>query len=231
MSLRLDWCSHEAAKYAVEHWHYSRTMPVSKSARLGVWEHGKFIGAIVFALGASANLGTPYGLKGTQCCELVRVALTAHENAVSKMLSIAMKMIHRQSPGLRLIVSFADTYHDHHGGIYQAGNWVYAGRTTSSAMVKLLDGSLVDPRRFNGHGNKNAKWGKQPQKAMPAGAVVIKTPPKHRYLYPLDNAMREQIKPLAKPYPKRAASIDSDAAGHQPADGGARPTAALQTER
>ena len=23
-TLKLDWCSHEAAKYAVEHWHYSK---------------------------------------------------------------------------------------------------------------------------------------------------------------------------------------------------------------
>jgi hypothetical protein len=23
--LKLDWCSHAAAKYAVEHWHYSGT--------------------------------------------------------------------------------------------------------------------------------------------------------------------------------------------------------------
>jgi hypothetical protein len=46
----------------------------------------------------------------------------------------------------------------------------------------------------------------------------------------LDTAMREQIAPLAKPYPKRAASIDSDAAGLQPADGGATPTAALQQD-
>jgi hypothetical protein len=26
---------------------------------------------------------------------------------------------------------------------------------------------------------------------------------KHRYLYPLDDAMRKQIAPLSKPYPKR----------------------------
>ena len=56
----------------------------------------------------------------------------------------------------------------------------------------------------------------------------ISLPAKHRYLYPLDAAMRAQIEPLRKPYPKRAASIDSDAAGFHPAEGGANPTAALQ---
>jgi trehalose 6-phosphate synthase/phosphatase len=36
--LKLDWCSHEAAKYACEKWHYSGRVPTSKSARIGVWE-------------------------------------------------------------------------------------------------------------------------------------------------------------------------------------------------
>jgi hypothetical protein len=52
--LRLDWCSHAAAKYAVEHWHYSQTMPVGKLAKIGVWEDNKYIGAIIFGLGGAA---------------------------------------------------------------------------------------------------------------------------------------------------------------------------------
>jgi hypothetical protein len=53
---------------------------------------------------------------------------------------------------------------------------------------------------------------------------------KHKYLYPLDDAMREQIARLAKPYPKRdtcVASKDSVASGDQPEEGGANPTATL----
>jgi hypothetical protein len=61
----------------------------------------------------------------------------------------------------------------------------------------------------------------------------INTGSKHKYLYPLDKAMRAQIAPLAKPYPKRpcAASIDSDAPATQAGEGGATPTAALQHEQ
>jgi hypothetical protein len=51
---------------------------------------------------------------------------------------------------------------------------------------------------------------------------------KYRYLMPLDDAMRKQIEPLRKPYPKRAGSIGSDAPGLQPGEGGANPTSALQ---
>ena len=48
MNLRLDWCSHQAAKFAVEKWHYSRALQVGKAAHVGVWEDDKFIGVVVF---------------------------------------------------------------------------------------------------------------------------------------------------------------------------------------
>ena len=45
--LKIDWCSYDAVKYAAQHWHYSRSLPCSKTARLGVWEDDRFIGAVV----------------------------------------------------------------------------------------------------------------------------------------------------------------------------------------
>jgi hypothetical protein len=53
----------------------------------------------------------------------------------------------------------------------------------------------------------------------------VETPGKHKYLMPLDDAMRAQIKPLRKPYPKRAKQAS---AGDQSVSGGAAPTCTLQ---
>ena len=75
VDLVVDWCSHAAAKYAVEHWHYSRRTPIGKLVRLGVWEDSLFVGAIVFSRGNTPTLGARFGLSQTQVCELVRVAL------------------------------------------------------------------------------------------------------------------------------------------------------------
>ena len=180
-------------------------MPVSKPSPVGVWEDSVFIGAVIFALGASPSLGSPYGLTMWQCCELVRVALTEHESQVSKIVTMAMKLITARNKGLRLIVSFADPFQGHNGTIYQAMNWIYAGQSSNSKMYKI-GRSLVDPRRFNGHG-----WNKE--KRPPTHAELIDVPGKHRYLYPLDRAMRRQIAPLALPYPKRETSgpsVDGD---------------------
>jgi len=37
MSLRLDWCSYEATKFACTNWHYSRSVPAGKLMKVGVW--------------------------------------------------------------------------------------------------------------------------------------------------------------------------------------------------
>ena len=194
--LRLDWATPEAARYACSRWHYSKTMPANKSNRIGAWEDSKFIGCIIFGLGASPSLGKPYGLGIFQTCELTRVALKRHEWPVTRMIKIAKSMLVRKNPNLRLIVSFADPFHAHHGGIYQGGGWLYAGMSAASKVWKLKNGDLADQRRFNGHGHNS-------KKSVPLGAELIRTPGKHRYLMPLDDEMRQHIEPLRKPYPKR----------------------------
>lgn len=217
--LRIDWATHEAARYACEKWHYSGCMPgAKKQASLGVWEFDKFIGAIVFSPGATALLGSPYGLNQLQCTELVRVALTKHITPVSRMLAVSLKMIRKHAPGIRLVVSFADPYRDHSGGIYQAGNWIYTG-TSSPKKVFRHNGKIIHPRTLAASDFKKGK-----KKEPPKGAEQITLPGKHRYLMPLDDAMRAKIAPLAKPYPKRAKEQDS---GHPPELGGASPTRAL----
>ena len=141
--LKIDWATHEAAKYAVENWHYSKSIPKSKLVKIGVWENQKFIGVVIFSPGATPNLGSPYGLTQRECVELSRVALTKHSTPVSRILSIALRFLVNANPKLRLVVSFADRDQSHHGVIYQATNWIYDG-TGSPATFYLI------------HGKKNA---------------------------------------------------------------------------
>lgn len=149
-TLRIDWCSYEAARYAVEHWHYSRSLPCSKTARLGVWENGKFIGVVVFACawGANRHLAGEYKLKMTECAELCRIALDKHTMPVSRIISIAVKMLKREMPGIRLLVSYADLNQGHEGKIYQASNWLYVGMTGCEAGI-TLNGKLTHRRTIN----------------------------------------------------------------------------------
>lgn len=218
-------CNHAAALFAVARWHYSRTLPVGKLVKYGVWESGTFIGAVLFAWGANKDLGSPYELELTQCCELVRVALSKHASPVSRIVAVALRLLKKSNPGLRLVISFADPVERHHGGIYQAGNWIYTGTTVASFEYRLNGARL----------NKRAYTGRQFQTGakaiLPSNAVKVKTPGKYRYLYPLDTITRQNVEPLRLPYPQnqRARSTESGAPDDQLGGGGATPTRALIT--
>ena len=219
MSLRLDWATYEAAKYACENWHYSKTMPCSKIVKIGVWENDKFIGVVLFSSGASPDLFKTYKLTQQECCELTRIALKKHIAPVSKIMSIALKMLRKSNPGLKLVVSFADTKEGHHGGIYQATNWIYVG-TTTPRLNSILNGKHIHERTVSAM-VKRGKIKRSDFEWIPAK-------PKYKYLMPLDNDMLSKIIHLKRPYPKRAGSKDNVAPGFQSGEGGVIPTSALQ---
>ena len=200
--LRIDWATHAAAKYAVETWHYSRVLPVPPLVKIGAWERGKFIGVVIFSRGATPSLLRPFGLNQTEGCELTRVALTKHDAAVSRVVKVAMQFLKRNSPELRLIVSFADPSEGHHGGIYQAGNWIYSGQSSPSTEYIGPDGKRWHARMVKKQGWTTVQ-GKRSRTLTPDQCTPVEKPGKHRYLMPLDAEMRERVLPLAKPYPKR----------------------------
>jgi hypothetical protein len=185
--------------------------------KVGTWENGKFIGVVLFGRGANCNMVKGYGLSQDQGCELVRIALTKHKSPVSKIAAQAIRFLKKQSPNLRLIVSYADPEAGHHGGIYQAGNWVYRGLSASAVKVWY-----------------NSKWSHKKSVddagVDQANLAKKKVAGKHTYLMPLDNEMRKRILPLSKPYPKRAGSETTDTAGLQPAEGGSILTPALHSQ-
>lgn len=207
VDLKLDWCSYAAAKYAVEKWHYSRRMPKSKIVRIGVWEKGQFLGCLIYGVGATEKLVSPYGLSKWEGCELCRVALRSHDAPVTRIMAVSLRMLKKLSPGLRLVVSFADPNENHSGVIYQAGNWLYTGKSAGCNFYQ-------------------DKAGKQ---VRPSDCRPVFKEGKHRYLMPLDKEMREQIEKLRKPYPKRVGSADSGTVDFQSAGGGASPSSTLSS--
>jgi len=220
--LRIDWATHEAAKYACVNWHYSGCLPAGKLVKVGAWEHGKFIGVVLFGRGATPNLGRPYQLGQDECVELVRIALTKHDSPVSRIASLEMKFLGRSNPKLRLVVSFADQSQGHHGGIYQAGNWIYNGQG-GPAKFYMIRGKLTHPRSIGAKGLvQNIHGARQ----IDPNATVVDVPGKHRYLMPLDADMRARIMPLAKPYPKRAKQAMTDVQSEQ-RQGGTDPHAPM----
>ncbi len=202
VDLNIDWATHEATKYACEHWHYSKSVPVPPLVKIGVWENSRFVGVVIFSRGANNNLLKPFYISQTEGCELTRIALTSHASAVSRIVRLAIMFLKKNSPNLRLIVSFADPSEGHHGGVYQAGNWVYTGQQPPTIEYIAPDGKQW-------HGRMVSKDGKIKVQGVYRKCwrydqcIPIQKSGKHRYLMPLDNEMRNQVSLLAKPYPKR----------------------------
>lgn len=200
MTLRLDWVNHEAAKHACSNWHYSRTVPAGRINAIGIWEGGAFIGVVIFSRGSTPRIGDPYGLKQSEVCELTRVALREHRTPVSRIISIALKLLRGRNPGLRLIVSYAAGEQGHHGGIYQAGGWIFEG--SMSSYVLRIKGRDVHARSITSrYGRGDLEWVKE---NLDPHAEKVKGLVRHKYLMPLDAKMRADIEPRAKPYPRRA---------------------------
>lgn len=213
--LKIDWASYEAAKYACTNWHYSKCLPSSlqKRVAVGAWENEKFIGVVVFGHGANPQIGSPYGLTINQCVELTRIALIkTHVTPVSKIVKIALSFVKKSQPGIKLIVSYADQAQGHHGGIYQAGNWIYVG--SMKGVPSLSYKGKVWHAKALRTSYPNLKNSDDAVKKIPSGD-------KHKYLMPLDKEMSAKIQPLAKPYPKREKqamvdSLDTAVVHHQP---------------
>ena len=207
--LKIDWATHEAAKYACQNWHYSGSIPVGKLVKVGAWENGKFIGVVLFGRGANSQMLNPFGLKQDEGCELTRIALTKHKSTVSRIVKFALVFLKKNSPSLRLVVSFADPQYGHHGGVYQAGNWLYCGDTLPGVEY-WHRGKRLHSRQVSEKG-WNIQQGEKRKTLKPSDCTIIKTLGKHRYLMALDKEMRDKIAPLAKPYPKRVKqAMDGD---------------------
>jgi len=139
------------------------------------------------------------GLKMFEYCELVRVALNKHKTEVTRIISISIKLLKKQSPKLKAIISFSDPERNHLGIIYQAGNWLFCG-TTKQATVYELNGRLYHNRVVNPGAlqfGRKAKASIDKTKAKKRLAL-----PKYRYVYILNNSVKEQIEKLSKSYPK-----------------------------
>lgn len=218
--LLVAWCEREAAKLACERWHYSKCLPVGRLATIGAWENGKFIGAVIFGHGANKIIGSPYRLNQYECIELVRIALTKHAAPVSRICAIAMKLLKQKSPSLKLIVSYADTGQGHHGGVYQAMNWVYAG-VSKGDKEYFWKGEWKHNKTVCGNRGSNT--------GLPCR---IKTD-KHIYLFTLDISIKKSILALGKEYPKRQpCGITSESAGPAPTgQDGASPIMPLQSDQ
>lgn len=204
--MRLTKANRHAIGYACRNFHYSKSVPATIVASYNVYnDDEQWCGVVVYGAGATPNLGKQYGLIQGQIVELCRVALNGKQEHTSQAVAMSLKQLHHDKPMCRLVVSYADCDQSHLGTIYQATNWVYVGNMEGQRYF-VINGKKTHPRTIGSHrangGGRCIQSLECVQENFDKNAAIFYSQGKRKYLMPMDKAMRKQIAPLAKPYPK-----------------------------
>lgn len=183
---------HEEVRYACLHYHYAKKIPAKSIAYSIFNSDGLFCGCVVYGTGANNNLAKSLGVRQGQVLELVRVALNGKHNSpnlqTSSVVSATLRMLSKDQPLVKSVVSYADTSQGHLGKIYQAMNWLYLGISKSSSMIDPKTGEIVHARTID------SKYG------TAVGIKSVTNKIKHKYLYILDKSLKINL--TNKSYPK-----------------------------
>lgn len=130
--------------------HYSGRMPSAVQLCYGISSDTQLVACCIFS--------NATGRWEADLWELTRlVRLPDLDYPMSALISKALGYI-RQNKLTDLIVSFADSEEDHHGGIYQACSWLYSGRRNERLDGFNVDGKFLPARTANAvHGTSSVK--------------------------------------------------------------------------
>ena len=205
--LKLAYCDHPTAVDACRRWHFTGTAPKGKYVRYGIWEDGKFCGVVMFGSGATPQIGKNHGLDQITCCEMVRLALGPHATPTSRILGIAIRLLRKHSPGIRLIITFCDPDAGHYGGIYQATGWSYVGEQKTRVHLRIR-GRLWHWRTVESkYKTHSLKWLRE---NIDPSADWVGWQRRWKYVLPLDDEIKQRITSILLPYPKKVDVIGRD---------------------
>lgn len=131
----------------IKKYHYSGKTAPNSQLHFGVFLDGKLHGAMSF--GPSIDKRKIVGLvKNTgwnEFLELNRMAFDEYlpRNSESRAISQAIKLIKKNAPQVKWIISFADATQCGDGTIYRASNFVLTGIKKSYNLFRLPDGSVI----------------------------------------------------------------------------------------
>jgi hypothetical protein len=182
--------------------HYDKRIPPIEFC-FGLYDGMQLIGVCSFGTPVSSLLRGLF--PSFKLYELNRLVI--NENMPKNTLSYFVSKCLNAMPKPSVIVSYADTSHNHNGYIYQATNWVYSGLSAKfmdymvKGMEHLHGASVFDMSR--GQENR-VEWLKQ---KFGDKLYMKERPRKHRYFYFVGDKwqkkqMMKELPYEIQPYPK-----------------------------
>lgn len=195
--MRLEKASYKAVKFACMNYHYAKRVPMGANVSYAVFnDEGEFCGVIVYGYPATPAIGKQLKLRNGELLELRRVALNSKQKITSQALGISMRLIKKDCPSVKMLISYSDKGQNHYGTIYQATNWIFLEESESSGTEYFCNGKWVHAR----HGK---------------GEIKRKLAGKRKYVYPIDKKLIQEYKNMGKKYPKKLSGVVESNANSQ----------------
>lgn len=139
--------SGSVANAFVRRHHYSSKVAPNSQAHLGVYWDGRLEGALQYGPSTDRRkmAGLVVGSDGFDQLELNRMVFTEAlpRNSESRALAISLRMIRREAPSVRWVVTFADATQCGDGTIYRAAGFALTGIRPNQSIIRLPDGSTI----------------------------------------------------------------------------------------
>lgn len=209
--MRISKATPEATRFACYNFHYAKAVPVCQYV-YNVWnDDDEWCGVIVYGGGANHYIASPYNKWQGQVVELERVALNGKQGhgRTSTAVALTLKALSKEAPWVDLVVSYADLDQNHAGTLYQATNWIYTGlKNPGTIGAFIIKGKKTHNKTIYSRGWKQSLLWLRENVDPKAEEFITKG--KHKYLYPMNKAMRKRIQILSVPYPKKDDDLNGE---------------------
>lgn len=190
--------SRKAIAYSAMNFHYAKKIP-NVSVPYSIYEDGEWCGTVLFGPGNAPNAVKRYGIYSGEYLELLRVALNGKQKTTSQVVAACIRQLKKDEPLVRMLISYADSNQGHVGTIYQAMNWIYVGRYSSSAGIQI-NGKLYHRRTVSSlFGTASISKLKE---IVDENCKEIKNEKKYKYIYVIDKKLLPLILNESLPYEK-----------------------------
>jgi len=179
-----------AARAIVKKFHYSGKSTQNSQLHFGVFLNGKLEGALQFGPPIDRRRMLPI-VKGSKWGDMIELNRMAFGDALpkfseSRAISVCIRIIKKNYPQIKWIVSFADGCQCGDGTIYRASGFYLTAINKNKTMLRLPDGRIVADKTLNDSPTKNAGWWKR-NGAVPIEGFQL------RYIYFIDKECMQKL--------------------------------------
>jgi len=204
---------------------------------LGVFLDGQLLGAMQFGppIDRRKVLHLVEGSRWDSMVELNRMAFSDKlpRNSESRAMAVAFRLLRKNAPQVKWVLSFADGCQCGDGTIYRAAGFLLTQVKKNSTLLRMPDGSVVANKSLNDNPAPNGKSGTSAAKN--AGAVPLQGF-QFRYIRFIDPTWRDRLAVPVIPFDRipaeakmvRGLRVSSSEPSENPSEvGGAAPTLTL----